>query len=217
LYRDLCRDKRDEPSTSSPSGECDPTAIIDEQTPLQGYADSEADDDDMFPSHLLPPRRRKNNLRIDSDDESGDDCGPSETGTAPPEIPQNEDDDIMPDDNTYEEEYVPAAVNPLEIATDVAEHAPTKIAHPSPKMPLVAPQDSDDKPMEVSEQDKPTAPSKRTRTAVKLLNIGGCDICGKTIAEAEKSDRTLVAECSKRGCETRWVGYLRSFYSSCAG
>ncbi|KAJ7886389.1 hypothetical protein B0H14DRAFT_3730623 [Mycena olivaceomarginata] len=47
-------------------------------------------------------------------------------------------------------------------------------------------------------------PSSPACNALTLLNVGGCDGCGKLITEAEKGDKLKVIECSKKGCETRW-------------
>jgi hypothetical protein len=44
-----------------------------------------------------------------------------------------------------------------------------------------------------------------TASAPKLLNLGGCDNCGKVYSEAEKVDKSVVTECSEKDCETRWV------------
>ncbi|KAJ7640644.1 hypothetical protein B0H17DRAFT_1148881 [Mycena rosella] len=56
----------------------------------------------------------------------------------------------------------------------------------------------------VAEPTRGVMTTSRKRGAAKLLNIGGCDVCGNIITEAEKSDDSVVIECSKKGCETHW-------------
>jgi hypothetical protein len=54
-------------------------------------------------------------------------------------------------------------------------------------------------------------PAKRTRGALTLLNVGGCDGCGKLIMEAEKGNTSKVTECSKKGCKKHWVCSINSY------
>ena len=49
---------------------------------------------------------------------------------------------------------------------------------------------------ELENAEELTIPAKRSRRTAKLLNLGGCDTCQKPINDAEKSNSSLVAECS---------------------
>jgi hypothetical protein len=63
-----------------------------------------------------------------------------------------------------------------------------------------------DQPQDTLEEEAENRLGKRTRRmASKLLNLGGCDNCGKVYSEAKKVDKSVVTECSKKDCEKCWV------------
>ncbi|KAJ7938074.1 hypothetical protein B0H13DRAFT_1852011 [Mycena leptocephala] len=104
---------------------------------------------------------------------------------------------------TVPQEIVPASV---ESAEDVTAADTPMEAHNSFEL-AVLPGEREKTPEETGRElleavEEPTVPAKRTRRTAKLLNLGGCDTCQMTITDAEKSNRPLVAECSKKGCET---------------
>ncbi|KAF7369372.1 hypothetical protein MVEN_00265800 [Mycena venus] len=154
------------------------------------------DDDDMPPPSLLLQRRRAVHRRIESEDETEDDHhqplprDASDLGTAQA-------------DGLQDEDIGTPLTTPQEIEQELAEIG----KEPTVNVPIEAHNSSEPTLQTVEEQ---TVPAKRTRRAAKLLNLGGCDTCQQRITDAEKNDRSLVAECSKKGCETRWVGYTVS-------
>jgi hypothetical protein len=87
-----------------------------------------------------------------------------------------------------------------DVEEDATAHAPIT---ESPNSAPAELQIIQNKPTETANEE--TLSAKRVRRTTKLLNIGGCDTCGEMISEVEKGDRSLVAECTKKGCETRWV------------
>ncbi|KAF7326445.1 hypothetical protein MVEN_02615000 [Mycena venus] len=172
---------------------------------------SHESDDEGNASHPLQLRSRKRAMRIDSDDEGGDNSPPvrsaSKFSTASgPGSPIN---------RVATGEFMEGAIAVAEDATGQEEsenkaengaaHAPTDVSAPIPL------QDNDPAAVTLQHEDLQKTPLKRSRRTAKLLNLGGCDACSRNISEEEKGDRSLVAECSKQGCETRW------FHVACMG
>ncbi|KAJ7855716.1 hypothetical protein B0H14DRAFT_2579185 [Mycena olivaceomarginata] len=86
-------------------------------------------------------------------------------------------------------------------AADIDMHTDVDPDVPAPS----AIQGTLDQPRDALEEEAENGLGKRTRRmAGKLLNLGGCDNCGKVYSEAEKVYKSVVTECSKKDCETRW-------------
>ncbi|KAF7338947.1 hypothetical protein MVEN_01970900 [Mycena venus] len=186
------------------------TSTVDVERSVSPAAASD-DDDDFPPPSLLLWRRKTARQRIESDDEMEDDYHQAVLRDTPNLGTAQADgslDEASEDTNGYTEsavavpqEIVQASVRSAE---DVTAHTPVE-AHNSLESSLLPGEETPEEGRELPQTaEEPTAPAKRTRRTAKLLNLGGCDACQMIITDAEKSDRSLVAECSKKGCETRW-------------
>ncbi|KAF7358011.1 hypothetical protein MVEN_00848200 [Mycena venus] len=192
-----------EPSTNSlpPQAES-AVGPVDMERPLPPAALSDDDDDDMPPPSLLLRHQRAVHQCIESEDEMDDDYHQP--------LPRNMlDSGKAQADGLQDKDISTPLTTPQEIEQELAEigeeltlNAPIK-AHNSHEPALLflaeTPDDGRELPQTVEEQ---IVPAKQMQRAAKLLNLGGCDTCQETITDAEKNDRSLVAECSKKGCET---------------
>jgi hypothetical protein len=152
-------------------------------------------EDENFPSVLLPNCQRRKTIQcIQSETEESSDeleyfpdppyvC-PTTAGTQVDEIPSTD-----------------PSQGSITTADDAAHELTPSSPAASVQVPAVA---APSAAIEV--------PAKRTRSALTLLNVGGCDGCGKQITEAEKGDKLKVIECSKKGCEMRWVSSISSIF-----
>ncbi|KAK7015632.1 hypothetical protein R3P38DRAFT_3570055 [Favolaschia claudopus] len=238
-FRGLCRANGSGPSTGlgSPDDaqEQPQNPRRDPQAPLPPCAD----DDDDFPEELLP--RRRNPMRVNSDDEEDEEDHPSHAPT--PVLPVSaatDDEASIGDDTTTVTNEETAVGEDLEymsvdewerkvedrtsIAEDAAQSASSNtIAAPaasssSHSEPTMAPTRN---PISAADPTTQTAAPNETedsasklpkrKRAKNLLNIGGCDTCGLVVSDQEKLDSNVVVECSQRGCETVW------FHIACLG
>ncbi|KAF7344645.1 hypothetical protein MVEN_01624700 [Mycena venus] len=187
------------------------TSTVDVERSVSPAAASD-DDDDFPPPSLLLWRRKTARQRIESDDEMEDDYHQAVLRDTPNLGMAQADgslDEASEDTNGHTESAVAVPQEILQAsvrsAEDVTAHTPVE-AHNSLESSLLPGEETPEEGRELPQTaEEPTAPAKRTRRTAKLLNLGGCDACQMIITDAEKSDRSLVAECSKKGCETRWA------------